>query len=165
MSAVGMVGASPVPRPAIVVAFKTFYLTPGDLKTGIIFSDYPLQEGQGMHGGFGRDQTWSNMAAAGPDFKKGWVDEEPTGNVDIVPTLARLLGLTMPDTGKLKGRVLDEALAKGETHAAAPLKTLASAPTSNGVTTVLEYEEENGVRYDNRACLIIAPKDAAPHCP
>jgi arylsulfatase A-like enzyme len=53
------------------------------------------------------------MAAMGPDFKAGFADNAPTGNVDIAPTLAHILGLEMPSVGSLKGRVLTEALAGG----------------------------------------------------
>lgn len=162
MSTVGLVGSSHVPRPAIVVTFKVFYNVPGDLQSAAQVSDTTLQEGQGMHGGFGRDQTFNNMAAIGPDFKSGFVDETPMGNTDIVPTLARILGIEMPSVGSLKGRVLQEALANGEAVKAGEVKTLVSAPTQNGVRTVLEYQEASGVRYYNRACLI--GKDAPPHC-
>jgi arylsulfatase A-like enzyme len=162
MSTVGLVGSSHVPRPAIVVTFKVFYNVPGDLQSAAQVSDTTLQEGQGMHGGFGRDQTFNNMAAIGPDFKSGFVDETPMGNIDIVPTLARILGIEMPSVGSLKGRVLQEALANGEASKASEVKTLVSAPTQDGVRTVLEYQEASGVRYYNRACLI--GKDTPPHC-
>jgi hypothetical protein len=48
--------------------------------------------------------------AHGPDFKAGLYDTLPTANVDIAPTVARLLALSMPD---VQGRVLDEALTNG----------------------------------------------------
>ena len=162
MSAIGLAGHSHVPRPAIVVTFKDFNRTPGDLQSGVQVSDYPLQEGQGMHGGFGRDQTLNNMTAWGPDFKKNFVDEAPAGNIDIVPTLAKLMGVEMPSVGTLKGRVLEEALRDGASLPAASVRTTASAPTSNGVRTLLEYEEVNGFRYDDRACLV---SGKATRCP
>jgi hypothetical protein len=162
MSAIGLVGSSRVPRPAIIVTYKVFYKIPGDLQSAVQISDTTLQEGQGMHGGFGRDQTFNNMAAIGPDFKSGFVDEAPMGNIDIVPTLAKILGIEMPSVGNLKGRVLQEALASGEVARIGDVKTLVSAPTQNGVRTVLEYQEASGVRYYDRACLI--EKDATQHC-
>ena len=48
--------------------------------------------------------------ASGPDFKSGLYDTLPTANVDIAPTVARILDLDMPD---VQGRVLDEALRGG----------------------------------------------------
>lgn len=163
MSVVGLVGSSHVPRPAIVVTFKVFYKEPANLQSAAQISDTTLQEGQGMHGGFGRDQTFNNMAAIGPDFKSGFVDEAPMGNIDIVPTLAKILGIDMPSVGTLKGRVLQEALANGEVGRAGQTKTFISAPAQNGMRTVLEYQETQGVQYYDRACLVA--KDAAPHCP
>jgi hypothetical protein len=62
----------------------------------------------------------------------------------------------------LKGRILQEALTSGESAKAGEVKTLVSAPTQSGVRTVLEYQEVQGVRYYDRACLIT--KDAAQRC-
>ena len=115
-----------------------------------------------MHGGFGRDQTFNNMAAIGPDFKSGFIDEAPMGNIDIAPTLAKILGIELPSVGNLKGRVLQEAFANGGDAKAGETKAIVSAPAENGMRTVLEYQEALGVRYYDRACLIA--KDAAQHC-
>src|SRR5437899_7747746 len=48
--------------------------------------------------------------AAGPDFRRGQMNDLPTGNVDLAPTILRILGITPPQ--KLDGRVLAEALVK-----------------------------------------------------
>lgn len=162
LSAIGLVGSSHVPRPAIVVTYKVFNKVPGDLQSAVQVSDTTLQEGQGMHGGFGRDQTFNNMAAIGPDFKSGYTDEMPMGNIDIVPTLAKILGIEMPSVGSLKGRVLQEALANGESSKPGAGKTLVSAPADDGTRTLLEFQETSGVRYYDRACLIA--KDTPQHC-
>jgi len=165
LSSIGLKGSTKLPIPAIVVTYKVFYLKPGDLQTAIQISDTTLQEGQGMHGGFGRDSTWNNMAAIGPDFKKGFVDREPVGNIDIVPTVASILGLQMPSHGSLKGRVMTEALKSSKgTSSVAPGKTLVSAPTSNGRRTVLDYQEHDGVAYYDRACMLTSGTDKAV-CP
>ena len=160
LSAVGLVGKSHVPRPAIVVTYKVFYQKPGDLQTAAQISDTTLQEGQGMHGGFGRDQTFNNMAAIGPDFRKSFVDEAPVGNIDIAPTLSKILGFDISRGGSLTGRVMQEALAGGEAIKPAKGAQLLSAPTENGVSTLLEYQEQNGVRYYDRACLVTTDKKA-----
>jgi arylsulfatase A-like enzyme len=162
LSSIGLKGSTKLPTPAIVVTYKVFYLTPGDLQSAIQIADTTLQEGQGMHGGFGRDQTWNNMAVLGPDFKKGFVDNAPVGNIDIVPTLAQVMGLTIAPHGKLTGRVMTEALSGGAAPAAAPSRTLVSAPTANGRRTVLDYQQHNGVSYYDRACMASGDK---PTCP
>ncbi len=163
LSAVGLVGKSQLPRPAIVVTFKNFETTAGDLQSAKQISDSHLQEGQGNHGGLARDQTFNNMAAMGPDFKTGFADDAPMGNIDIVPTIAHILGIDMPSVGTLKGRVLSEALAGGTPVKPDAEKTMISAPFKDGIRTVLEYQEFGGVRYYDRACLLT--KAAATSCP
>jgi arylsulfatase A-like enzyme len=154
LSDIDLVGSAVTPRPAILVGFKNFYLTPGEVMEGIQVSDTGLQEGQGNHGGFGRECTYNNMAAIGPDFKQQSVDPAPVGNADIVPTLAHILGIVMPSTGKLGGRVITEAL-KGNPDANAPPMTwLVSDPApENSLRTVLFEQEYGGQKYFYSACM------------
>lgn len=161
LSDIGLAGATHVPRPAIVVNFKHFYRKPGDLLSGVQVSDTVLQEGQGNHGGLARDQTLNNMAAMGPDFPAG-VDRLPIGNIDIAPTVASILGFTLPAKGTLTGRVLDEALRARQQEPAIAPKLLRSAAAANGMSTVLEYQELKGVRYFDRACLVSAAVERCP---
>jgi arylsulfatase A-like enzyme len=65
---------------------------------------------RGDHGSFSRTDTHISMMAHGPDFKSGLYDTLPTANVDIAPTVARILALHMPD---VQGRALEEALKVG----------------------------------------------------
>ena len=60
-----------------------------------------------MHGSFSRADTMNFMAAIGPDFKRGFVDEAPVSNADIGQTMAHLLGLKIADKGTLVGRVIE----------------------------------------------------------
>lgn len=161
LSAIGLNGTSRVPRPAIVVNFKEFYRTPGNLLTGVQVADTVLQEGQGNHGAFGRDQTLNNMAAMGPDFRTG-VDILPTGNIDLAPTIAHIMGLSLASRGKITGRVLEEALLAGANGLAPKTESQKSAPSDNGLVTLLEYQQYRGVRYLDRACLTAAD---AVRCP
>lgn len=155
LSDIGLVGSSKVPRPAIVVSFKEFYRTPGNLLSGVQVADTALQEGQGNHGGFGRDQTLNNMAATGPDFQPG-VDRLPMGNIDIAPTVAHILGFSLPSVGKITGRVLVETFLRAHEETAPPVGAKKSHPAANGLVTLMEYQEYGGVRYLNRACLVAA---------
>jgi arylsulfatase A-like enzyme len=152
-SAINFVGESRLPRPAIVVAFKVFYLKPGDLLTAVQISDTSLQSGQGMHGGFGRDSTFNNMAAMGPDFKRRFVDPLPVGNADITPTLLRVLGFDPVGGGRLRGRAAVEALRAGPAPAAAVVQTRRSE-AANGKQTVLQFQEYHGVLYSDAACVM-----------
>jgi arylsulfatase A-like enzyme len=65
---------------------------------------------RGDHGSFSSTDTHISMMAHGPDFKSGLYDTLPTGNVDIAPTVARILTFNMPS---IQGRVLEEALNGG----------------------------------------------------
>lgn len=152
LSAINLVGSSRLPRPAIVVAFRFFSLNPADVQTGVQVSDTSLREGQGMHGGFGRDSTFNNMAAIGPDFKQGFADPLPAGNADIVPTLAHLLGFELPRS-PLTGRVLSESLAGSPSPAPTAARHLRST-AADGKQTFLAYQEHDGVRYLDTACFV-----------
>jgi hypothetical protein len=157
LGAVALEGSARMPHPSIVVSFKSFLLTPpGNLLAAIQVSDTPLQEGQGMHGGFGRDSTFNNMAAAGPDFKQGYDDGLPVSNADIAPTLAHILGLQLPAKGRLQGRVLSESLARGPSPDPSTVKhrKLDAMPAASGMATVLEYQEYDGRRYFDSAHLV-----------
>jgi hypothetical protein len=154
LGAINLIGDARTPRPDAVVAFKVFYLNDEDLQSGVQVSDTGLQEGQGNHGGFGRECTFNNMAAIGPDFRRGFADDAPVGNPDIAPTVAHLLGFELPDGGRLRGRVMDEALTT-ESMPSTPVpgpRVLRSAP-AGGMQTVLVYQEFRGVRYLDRGCF------------
>jgi arylsulfatase A-like enzyme len=151
-SAIMLAGSTAIPRPTIVVAFKVFYLTPGNLQTGIQVSDASQQHGQGMHGGLGRESTFNNMAAIGPDFKTRFVDSAPVGNADIAPTLAKILGIQLPSNGKLQGRVITEALRRNTTRLTATSRQIESSPVA-GRRTILYFQEVGGIRYIDRGCF------------
>ena len=153
-SAVRLIGSSPVPSPTIAVTFKTFSVDPKDpLMSTVQITDYSYQHGQGMHGGFGRGLTLNFMAALGPDFKREFVDRSPISNADIVPTLAQILGFQLASKGKLKGRVLQEALAGGPSSVPFKHRSDVSAPAASGKATVLEYQQAGDQVYFDEACF------------
>jgi hypothetical protein len=79
--------------------------------------------GMGMHGAAGSREIHNFCAATGPDFRQRYVDRDPSGNIDIAPTIERVLGLE-PNVGPsgvyAAGRVLSEALARGRTAVGVP---------------------------------------------
>ena len=154
MSSVRLKGATPLPTPAIAVGFKTFPLDPANpLMTAVQIADTNYQQGQGMHGSFGRDNTFNNMAAMGPDFKKGYVDQSPVSNADITPTLARVLGFKLPAKGKLQGRVLAEALEGGPETVSSQRKVMRSGK-ADGKSTLMFYQRLGQRVYFDEACLV-----------
>lgn len=62
---------------------------------------------RGMHGSFSPIDVHNTLIAYGPDFKQRYVDQLPSGNIDVAPTIAYLLGIPFKNTD---GRVLMEAL-------------------------------------------------------
>jgi arylsulfatase A-like enzyme len=68
--------------------------------------------GQGMHGSFSPYDVHNTCVAAGPDFRAGFADDLPTGNIDIAPTILWLL--KVKPARKLDGRVVYEALVGSE---------------------------------------------------
>jgi arylsulfatase A-like enzyme len=64
--------------------------------------------GKGSHGSLSRYDMNNTLVAAGPDIKKGLINDVPSGNIDLAPTVLWLLGVPQPNT--MDGRVLHEAL-------------------------------------------------------
>jgi arylsulfatase A-like enzyme len=158
-SSIRLIGSSLTPTPTIAIAFKTFAADPQDpIMSEVEIADYPLQHGQGMHGSFGRSNTFQFMAAIGPDFKKQYVDPAPVSNADIAPTFAEILGFDVAGHGELKGRVINEALLGGAPPHFSESKTAISEGAPNGKKTILEYQQMGKQVYFDRACFQVTDK-------
>ncbi len=92
---------------------------------GTEFSSTP--GARGMHGSFSPRDVQTTLVAAGPHFRRGFHDTLPSGNVDVAPTMARLLGLRLPAAD---GRILEEALVTGPSLGAFVEETLLTTSTS-----------------------------------
>jgi arylsulfatase A-like enzyme len=75
---------------------------------GMIDADWQRAAGKGTHATLSRFDMHNTLIAAGPDFQRGYVDELPSGNVDLAPTILSVLGITPPHP--MDGRVLSEAM-------------------------------------------------------
>lgn len=158
MSDVGLLGSATMPKPAVVIHFKSFPLDPSDpFMTGVIVGG-TRQQGQGEHGSLARANTFTNMAAIGPDFKKRFVDLSPAGNADLQPTLAQTLRMKIPRLGRLRGRVLTEALVGGPQTVTFTREVARSRPSDAGMSTVLMYQRAGEHRYLDEACFTTAAK-------
>jgi arylsulfatase A-like enzyme len=73
------------------------------------------QTGVAGHGTSSPYDIHNTLIAAGPDFRQHASSSVPTSNVDIAPTVLRLLGLPIPSS--MTGRVLDEAFTSGPSPA------------------------------------------------
>jgi len=90
---------------------------------------------RGDHGSFSPTDTLISLMASGPDFKEAFNDTLPTANVDIAPTVARILGFAMPAA---QGRVIEEALRDGPPLSEyAVLNKIHRSSTNTGLTVKL----------------------------
>jgi arylsulfatase A-like enzyme len=140
-------GKAVTPMPSIVVNFRSWSSGCEEPTTcSVEIADTVLRQGQGMHGSFSRGDTMNFMAAAGPDFKAGYVDALPVSNADVGMTIAQLMGLHPAAVGGLTGRVLSEALPNGITPKAVA-GTITSKPDPNGLQTVVKFQHVLSQRY------------------
>ncbi len=112
-------------QPDVVV---TFSWDAQQLVSGVPGIEFESFAGnRGMHGSFSPVDVHNALLAAGPSFKTNMTISNPTGNVDVAPTVARLFGLSMPAAD---GRVLNEALVKPASSSQASFKTSVVNPTT-----------------------------------
>jgi arylsulfatase A-like enzyme len=75
---------------------------------GMIDADWQRGRGQGTHATLSRFDMHNMLIADGPDFRHAHLDDLPSGNVDLAPTILHILGITAPQ--KMDGRILSEAM-------------------------------------------------------
>lgn len=102
----------------------------------------------GTHTSLSPFDTHNLCVAAGPDFRVGVTNTTPTGNIDIMPTISWLLGITPKP--KTDGRVMMEVLTRSTGDA--PKTTTHTLQTSITVprgewSQHLTITEVEGVRY------------------
>lgn len=81
--------------------------------SGMIDADWQRAAGKGTHATLSRFDMHNMLIAAGPGFKRGAVDDLPSGSVDLAPTILQILGIKTPE--KIDGRILSEAMDSSET--------------------------------------------------
>lgn len=89
-------------------------LVSGNWTADLNDAGFPGKTTQGGVAGHGTSSPYdihNTLIAAGPDFRAHATSDVPTGNVDIAPTLLRLLGIAIP--GTMTGRVIEEGLRTG----------------------------------------------------
>ena len=109
-------------QPDIVVSFNwdgTIVSTTSTIDAGTVSHVGQMVQGMpgttfesfaarhGMHGSMGTTDVHNTLIANGPSFKSGYVDTFPSGNVDVAPTVAYVLGTSM---SQAQGRILSEAI-------------------------------------------------------
>jgi arylsulfatase A-like enzyme len=99
--------------PDIVMAFRWNGAKSQFGVPGMIDADWQRAAGKGTHATLSRFDMHNMLIAAGPDFRRDEVDDLPSGNVDLAPTILRILGITAPET--MDGRILSEAMVDATT--------------------------------------------------
>ena len=105
-----LVGVEGERAPDLAMSFAWNSKPNNDGYPGHIFSTSKAP-GQGNHGSMSRYEQRCAFVARGPSFKSGACVDTPSGNVDVMPTILRLLGIDALDP--MDGRVLDEGLDGG----------------------------------------------------
>jgi arylsulfatase A-like enzyme len=94
--------------PDVVMAFRWDEKKNQFGVPGMIDADWQRGAGKGTHATLSRFDMHNTLIAAGPDFRYAKVTDLPSGNVDLAPTILRILGITPPQ--QLDGRILSEAM-------------------------------------------------------
>lgn len=95
-------------QPDVVVSFNWDNSVSIQGMPGIEYESFSAGQ-HGMHGSIGISDVHNTLIANGPSFLNASTVKNPSGNVDVAPTVAYLLGLTMPQAD---GRILNEGLVK-----------------------------------------------------
>lgn len=102
---------------------------------------------RGMHGSFSPRDIHNSLFAFGPDFKKQSINTCPSGNVDVAPTVAYLLGLSMPG---VDGRILLESLkTSGKNCTSAQVKVIKKESTEVSGLKILNPDDLDGTNIDH----------------
>lgn len=94
--------------PDVVMAFRWDTSKNQFDVPGMIDADWQRAAGKGTHATLSRFDMHNTLIAAGPDFKCGEMNDLPSGNVDLAPTISHILGIKSPE--KMDGRILSEAM-------------------------------------------------------
>jgi hypothetical protein len=95
------------------------------------------KRGRGTHASLSRFDLHNTLIASGPDFKRGFVSEIPSGNVDLAPTVLAILGV--PQTSPMDGRVLNEAMVGSEVPVLKPQRETLEASRDLGFRLWHQY--------------------------
>jgi arylsulfatase A-like enzyme len=112
---------------------------------GTSWSVFPFGTKAASHGCISPWDVHNSLVAAGPSFKAGIVSDIPAGNIDIAPTLLRLLGLAAD--GGFDGRVLDEALVAGPEPAAVTVERETLVQETNAGRQTVQFSTVGRTRY------------------
>jgi predicted AlkP superfamily pyrophosphatase or phosphodiesterase len=109
------------------------------------FKGTSTQDGVAGHGTSSPYDIHNTLIAAGPDFREHAVSGLPTANVDLAPTLLRLLGIAPP--ASMAGRVIEEGLRDGRTAPATGEGTEVVSSPDGKYTLTAHFSTAGSSRY------------------
>ena len=110
------------------------------------FPGKTTQGGAAGHGTSSRFDIHNTLIAVGPDFREHTRSSVPTSNVDIAPTILKLLGL--PQLPSMAGRPIDEALRNGPLPASVSVtKRQVQSTKANGYQVSAQVSTVSGHDY------------------
>ena len=92
---------------------------------GQIITDATRGAGKGSHATLSEFDVHNTLVAAGPGFRRAILNDLPSSNIDLAPTVLHLLGLESPH--QFDGRVLSEAMTGNSASPRAVTETLEAA--------------------------------------
>jgi len=112
------------------------------------------------HGGLNPAVVRSTMIAWGVDFKRGVKIEAPSSNVDVAPTILRLIGIS--GGAEMDGRVLTEALRAGGSNKEPSTRTRTfTVRAVNGYRASIQISQVGKYRYIDQGRKIPVGKPPA----
>jgi arylsulfatase A-like enzyme len=95
------------------------------------------RRGLGTHASLSRFDLHNTLIASGPDFKKAFVSDTPSGNLDVAPTVLDILGVVPPRPKD--GRVLSEAMIASDAPIMKPVENTLEASRDIGFLVWHQY--------------------------
>jgi arylsulfatase A-like enzyme len=144
-----MLDSPTAPDVIVSSSWKTTAVVDGHPSVQVTNDGYKeYNSGGGMHVTLSPTDLHNMAVAAGPDFRRGFTSQLPSGNVDVVPTLLWLMGIK-PSLSR-DGRVLIESVLgeAGPWPEARPGHNEARNVYDGGTwDQYLKFTEVKGVRY------------------
>jgi arylsulfatase A-like enzyme len=113
------------------------------------------QGGVAGHGTSSPFDIHNTLIATGPDLRTGVVLELPTSNIDLAPTICRLLGVAAPPS--MTGRVLEEALREGSESPAPRVEELRVETAVPGYRLTASFSQVGAHRYFDGTEVVRSP--------
>jgi predicted AlkP superfamily pyrophosphatase or phosphodiesterase len=120
------------------------------------FPGTTTQTGIAGHGSSSPFDIHNTLIAAGPDFREHATSDAPTSNVDIAPTLLRLLGL--PTAPSMTGRVIEEGLRIGRPAPAVTRSTETVKTPDGSYVLTARISRVAGYRYLDSTSVTRTPR-------